>query len=366
MLLDTSDKRTGTKSIHQTTIKQPASKQIDQPNTRFYAMSLDSDEELPLAVIQNWISDPEIVDWIRREENAYEETPYYDPFHEEEEEKPSRVRYWSSSKSNLDGSGGFDERQSNSQIDSQEEGATQEIAPVRVAYIISEKNWQGFGDTVWASSRHLANQIADADKCRTLIPFLNKLGTDQLAAHHPLEGIAFVELGAGTGIPSWTAMHCGARVVCTDQPVVDRIRCMSESAERNSRLILEKKSDALPFLRVHPHLWGKSYDAVLRALNINGSERFKVVAAADCCYMPWLHNELLDSIENLLDTDEGVALITFALHGNTDDKDVWGIVDLAKQRGVFSVEVLESQQLTPPKIGMGSKQGLVHTVRLTR
>ena len=44
---------------------------------------------------------------------------------------------------------------------------------------------------------------------------------------------------------------------------------------------------------------------------------FDVIVAADCMYMPWLHTELLDSIDLLL-SDRGVALMPFALHGNTE------------------------------------------------
>ena len=80
--------------------------------------------------------------------------------------------------------------------------------------------------------------------------------------------------------------------------------------------------------------------------------------------MPWWHKELLESIYNLL-SDKGVAIIAWALHGNTDDQDVMKIVDRARDRG-FVVEVLDSQQLTPPKAGMEAKQGLVHIARLTK
>jgi hypothetical protein len=81
--------------------------------------------------------------------------------------------------------------------------------------------------------------------------------------------------------------------------------------------------------------------------------------------MPWLHAELLDSIDMLL-SDKGVALVPLALHGNTEDDDVLKIVDRAKDKG-FVVKVLQSQQLSPPTSVMDSKQGLIRTVvRLTK
>jgi hypothetical protein len=42
-----------------------------------------------------------------------------------------------------------------------------------------------------------------------------------------------------------------------------------------------------------------------------------------------------------------ICIICFALDDNTDDDDVWTIVDRAKEKG-FVVEVLPSTQLTPP------------------
>ena len=107
-----------------------------------------------------------------------------------------------------------------------------------------------------------------------------------------------------------------------------------------------------------------SVEQVLECLDETKEERYDVIVAADCCYMPWWHSELLDSIKMLL-SDDGVALVPFALHGNTDDDDVWKIVDRAKDKGLC-VEVLEPRQLTPPSKGMESKQGLVHTVRLSK
>jgi predicted nicotinamide N-methyase len=123
--------------------------------------------------------------------------------------------------------------------------------------------------------------------------------------------------------------------------------------------------------RACPHDWGSDVQPVLHALNHPSNnkgdettELFDVVLAADCCYMPWTHDEMLDSIYKVL-SPIGVALVCFALHDNTDDSDVWRIVDRAKNRG-FVVETLPSTQLTPPTTHMEAKQGLVHTVRLSK
>jgi predicted nicotinamide N-methyase len=214
-----------------------------------------------------------------------------------------------------------------------------------------------------------------------LKPLFKHLEAESESAYnnsHPLTGVSFLELGAGAGIPSWTAMARGARVVCTDQPDANRFRCLAECIERNWRQMNasnyfdtthDSHDDSVrkrygKQTKCCPYLWGKVIDEVIAALNEKEGERFDVIVAADCVYMPWLHNELLDSIDMLL-SNRGVALLPFALHGNTDDDDVWRIVERARDKG-FVVETLSKAQLTPQGKGMDLKQGLVHTVRLTK
>lgn len=291
---------------------------------------------------------------------------------DEESAKNRRVQSWASSSKHVDGIGGFDSLREKDNVDDDKCEDEIDEHSVNIVYILSE-SYQGFGDTLWSSARHMANVLANPEKCgEVLSPLLSRRGGEQggelneeNSNRSPLHGMSFLEVGAGAGLPSWTAMRCGARVVCTDLSDTNRIRSMGECAERNWQLMeadgnLLHGNDA----RVCPHDWGTPVDGVVKALNKNGTERFDLIIAADCCYMPWLHAELLDSIHNLL-SDIGVALIAFALHGNTDDDDVWKIVDRAKEKG-FIVEVLESQQLTPPTSTMESKQGLVHTIRITK
>ena len=80
--------------------------------------------------------------------------------------------------------------------------------------------------------------------------------------------------------------------------------------------------------------------------------------------MKGFHETLLDSISIPM-PDEGVALLPFALHDNAPDEKVWGIADLAKQKG-FAVDIPEGIQLTPQSSSMSSKRALVHTIRLQR
>ncbi len=335
----------------------------------------------PLSSLKRWISE-EDYKWIKEgddnqealekelEENAYMNAANLfgevdsDSDDGGDEALKRRVKTWRSSTVSNDGVGGFHRRSSPQQetkSDDDEEGS------IQIAFVLSDC-YEGFGDILWSSARYVANTISNPAKCQKLLsPLMDTLTNDD--SSHPMAGISFVEVGAGAGVPSWAAMKCGAHVVCTDLSDPNRIRCLAECAQRNFLQIDENQQQLLAHAtntRACPHDWGSPVDKVVRALNdgTNENRLFDVVIAADCCYMPWLHTQLLDSIYNLL-SDRGVAIIAFALHGNTDDEDVWRIVDRAKERR-FCVELLGSEQLTPPGAQMEAKQGLVHIVRLTK
>ena len=319
---------------------------------------VDEDAPLALSDLKRWVSKDTYM-WLEKSDQEAEvlkqelddtaAASSANLFGDDDEDEV-RVHKWSTSLLHKDGV--FHD-------DAAEDGA------VSIVYLLSS-SLAGFGDIVWSSSRHISNLLANPDTCRTVLShyFSNVESND--SNKHPLSGVSFLELGAGAGVPSWAAMGCGARVVCTDQPNADRIRCIAECVERNFRK-MTKQTTTNPIYdkcQACPYGWGTKIDEVARALNNSGHERFDVIVAADCMYMPWLHTELLDSIDMLL-SDRGVALMPFALHGNTDDGDVLRIIDRAKEKG-FEVDELAEAQLSPPSEGMESKQGLVKTVRLTR
>ena len=369
---------------------------------------VDGTRPLPLSELKRWMSE-DVFLWIKEgdekqqqldkelEENAYMNASNLfgeaESDSEEEENRRRRVLHWSSSTTSPDGVGGFQQRKSTSsssvvrdyyKVPGNGDGDGDD-GGIKIVFILSD-SYEGFGDILWSSARYVANTISNPITCRELLSplLLSSQGNDDndldnlSSQQHPLQGTSFLEVGAGAGVPSWAAMKCGANVVCTDLKDTNRIRSMAECAERNFRQIGDDNDSLLANAkktRVCPHDWGSPTDGVVKALNNNDSgcndndnekeqRLFDVIIAADCCYMPWWHKELLDSIHKLL-SGRGVAIISFALHGNTDDDDVWKLVDRAKDRG-FVVEVLESQQLSPPSAAMESKQGLVHTVRLTK
>jgi hypothetical protein len=120
-----------------------------------------------------------------------------------------------------------------------------------------------------------------------------------------------------------------------------------------------------PLARACPFRWGNSTEPVAKCLKDDGTEKFDVICATDCLFMPWLHYDLLQAVDELLNQD-GVCIMEFAIHESfSKEEEVWPFVDKATERG-FRVEVLDAVQLTPPRKGMPSKQGLIHILRLTR
>lgn len=330
---------------------------------------------LPLSTLTKWVS-PQTLSWLQHAQDiqlAQSQTITDDDMHytaslfqsdaDKEEElllQQHRIRSWKTSTTNPDGI--FD-----CSLDAND-GCNNKNG-IRVLYIISDSS-EGHGNTLWPSSRHISNLLADAESCRDLLsPLLQREPIDDSNDRHPLLNQTFVELGAGAGVPSWIAMRCGARVVCTDQCVPDRIRCIAECAERNYRDMIEmgcsgENLENAKLTFVCPYNWGESIEEVTKTSSLGPNEKFDVLVAADCCYMPLLQTKLLQSIDMLL-SEVGVALLPFALHGNASDQEVWGILDRAEKLG-FVAEVLEERQLTPSVIGMEDKRSLVQTVRLTR
>jgi predicted nicotinamide N-methyase len=341
----------------------------------------DNDAPLPLVDLRervttstySWLEEAERLEKLSNSEDQQAASLFAG---QDDGEKWTRIQEWRSSTSTPDGFGGY--YIESEDVSSQDDESDARL--VKVEYILSSAPG-GHGDDLWASSRHVANLMANKETCRELLsPLWSCKGkaVRENNDRHPLEGVELLELGAGGGVPSWTAMWRGARVVCTDQSIPDRIRCLAESAERNRRRIqnIPQNNNSLAMIsanaqraRVCPYDWGSSIEEVTSLLQDDHDEEFRnklfdIVVAADCVYMPELHKELINSIQKLLDPD-GVALLPFALHGNTEDSRVWEIIDTAKQEG-FHVENLGSVQLTPQAYGMEAKRALVYMLRLTK
>ena len=327
-------------------------------------MSWD-DGPLELSILKERLSE-ETYQWLIEDEEKQnqwkrekeEEGPTIDLFgtgEDDGEEHCNRVETWTSSRNNPDGFGGIyrhDESTTDIQQPTNEEEERGGSGGVTVYFIVSDASG-GHGDSVWAASRHVSNLLAYPETCAELLGYKFVEGDG-----HPLNGRKFVELGAGAGLPSWTALKCGASlVVCTDQRIPDRIRCLAEAAQRN---FFSKGTNSDTNMFVAPYVWGGNIPNVLK------KNECDVVVAADCLYMPHFHNDLLLSIQNMIKPG-GVALLPFAIHNTTkNDDDIWAIQLLAAEKYGFATERLSSCQLTPQAQNMHSKRALVHMLRLTK
>ena len=236
-------------------------------------------------------------------------------------------------------------------------------------------------DILWASARHLSNQLADPTKCRELLGISDAEPNDDNP--HPLQQRTLLELGAGCAVPSLVAMKRGAKaVVATDLDDANRIRSIAEAMQRNT-------FDGSIKARAHPFRWEEpdmitGCAQVLRELldesNSDASKEdtaaplptFDVICATDCLFIIHLHEHLIRTLDELLNPNGGVAIFCFCIHASySKAEQVWGFVDKVRDfkpngSAVFEIETLPSVQCTPPKLGMPSEQGLVHTLRIRK
>ena len=314
-----------------------------------------SDDPLPLEELSSVLS-PNTYQWLTTTSHNAEDDD------EQDDQAAAAARLFGESSS-----GGSDDQEGddddiprveywNSGSDSSQ-GANGSSSILQVAYILSISSG-GHGDSVWPAAKCLSSQLADPEQCQ------------QVLRDKSLQSSSFLELGAGSGLVSWAALCLGAPiVVCTDQAIPHRIQCLAESAIRNQRQFCSKLSAKLSErqrVQVSPYDWGSptaDLFAVFDAEEQQAGEGFDIIVAADCVYMPDCHDILLESIHKLLSKD-GIALLPFALHGNTPDEKVWNIREKASQKG-FLVETLEAIQVKELAEGMDSKRGLVHTLRLS-
>jgi predicted nicotinamide N-methyase len=120
-----------------------------------------------------------------------------------------------------------------------------------------------------------------------------------------VQGLSFIEVGAGTGLPSIMASLVGAaRVASTDYPSPALLKTLRENISRN----IEAQNAPDPSLStpassvvVSGHAWGVFSDE----FSSKEAHAFDRVLAADCVWMPWQHDNLRKTISHFLGLDAG-------------------------------------------------------------
>ena len=184
----------------------------------------------------------------------------------------------------------------------------------------------GHGNRVWHAS------IAT---CMYLKEFYSQRLSSSSASWQSLE------LGAGTALPSLflghlmasqnNNRHVGSRPLLhvTDGKQYRNIRQILFSLSKQPQAVLEKS-----FYRVSSHNWGQDIDDFFQTECPQRLPRcYDLVLVSDCIYNPTFHRDLLKTVAATLklpggkDDTGGRAILSFSLHGNTPDQDIWNFVD---------------------------------------
>jgi predicted nicotinamide N-methyase len=152
-------------------------------------------------------------------------------------------------------------------------------------------------------------------------------------------GLATIELGAGTALPSIMAGLLGARrVVVTDYPAPPILKTLRHNVARNIQPRLAPPCRfAAEEVLVEGHEWGEAgLDTPFARGNRHAFDR---VLAADCLWMPWQHENLRRSVAWFLGEGEGArAWVVGGFHTGRDrmrgffDKEALGAVGLEVER----------------------------------
>lgn len=117
-----------------------------------------------------------------------------------------------------------------------------------------------------------------------------------------VRGLATLELGAGTALPSVMAALLGARrVAVTDYPAETVLETLRANVARNTQAQFSPldAGSVTPAaaVTVDGHSWGRLEGDPFSVANRHSFDR---VIAADCLWMPWEHANLLASIAHFL------------------------------------------------------------------
>ncbi|KAH6682446.1 hypothetical protein EV126DRAFT_513546 [Verticillium dahliae] len=172
----------------------------------------------------------------------------------------------------------------------------------------TEQDRRLFSHYLWNSSLLLA-ELIEAGSLPSPLPHPTSgpspLGPPSSAFN--VKGLATLELGAGTALPSLLAALLSARrVVVTDYPAASVLETL------RANVTLGAVPAASP---LEGHAWGD----LTTPLAVSSAHAFDRLLMADCLWMPWLHDALLASISHFLaDTPDARVWIVAGFHSGRE------------------------------------------------
>ncbi|KAF4552917.1 Lysine methyltransferase-like protein 3 [Elsinoe fawcettii] len=146
-----------------------------------------------------------------------------------------------------------------------------------------------------------------------------------------VEGETVLELGAGVGLTGMVASLAGAReVIATDYPTKVILDNLQKNIDQNQRLF----SNVKPL--IHGHEWGVFDDD----FSVKNKNRFSRLLAADCYWMPQVHEELVMSMLHFLCLKDTARI--FAISGfHSGRAKLAAFFDTAVECGLVVEEIYE-------------------------
>lgn len=130
----------------------------------------------------------------------------------------------------------------------------------------------------------------------------NQEGKKGRASLFDVRGLSVLEMGSGTGLPSIMAGLVGAkRVVATDYPSETILEPLRRNITRNLTASRSLPGAIIPSsVEVHGHAWGDLTPHQSTSFPLSHRHTLDRILLADCLWMPWQHDPLLQSVTYFL------------------------------------------------------------------
>uniref|UniRef100_A0A7S2KDF5 Calmodulin-lysine N-methyltransferase n=1 Tax=Skeletonema marinoi TaxID=267567 RepID=A0A7S2KDF5_9STRA len=224
----------------------------------------------------------------------------------------------------------------------------------------------GHGDSLWNSSRCIAEHILDPKRRAVLLGIL-LLDNEQNGRKFSWPPKTCLEFGAGAALPSLALLHAGAqKVVFTDRYVNEQtFDALKLSIEKNALAWNIGEEEIGRRTAIAGHTWGEEIEILLKAVaasetnDADGSENenaqhVDLLIASDCIYNPTYHAALLQSASALIEPSTGIFIVGYSLHGNVPTSHVERFFTEAKQE--YGLEVVHELlvEYSEGQMGIGS------------